>query len=179
MPANPDAIRRAMTTAARLERHWLNREPGTGSRYLPWMPFSIPAYIELVAEALPEAPGNRFLDVGCGIGTKMLLAREIFGLDVAGIEASPVYAEQAKTLGLDVLVIDAADFGGYDGYDLIWFYRPVRDPDLQAALEKAVWDQVAPGAVVIGANLEAPPADWHIILDDWERKRGIWMKPPA
>jgi SAM-dependent methyltransferase len=167
-----------MTQAARLEREWLGKDPGTDSRYLPWMPFSIPAFIALAAEALPETSGNRFLDIGAGAGTKMLLAREIFGLRVTGIEVSAAYAERARALGLHVLAADAADFTGYGQFDLIWLYRPFRDIDAQAALEKTVWDQMAPGAVVIGANLEAPPPDHHVILDDWERKRGIWMRPP-
>jgi hypothetical protein len=91
MSPDPDYIREVMTQAARLEREWLGKDPGTDSRYLPWMPFSIPAFIALAAEALPETSGNRFLDIGAGAGTKMLLAREIFGLRVTGIEVSTAH----------------------------------------------------------------------------------------
>lgn len=178
MPPDPDALREVLARAARLEREWSGRDPGTSSRYLPWMPFSIPAYIALLAEALPEAPGNRMLEIGPGPGSKMILARELFGLDVTGIEVSRAYAERARHEGLDIITGDAADFRRYGAYDLIWFYRPFRDPDFEAILEKIVWEGMAPGAVVIGAGLEAPPPDWHALLDDWERKRGIWMKPP-
>jgi hypothetical protein len=175
---DPDAVRAAMTTAERLEKEWLGVDPGTDPRFLPWMPFPIPSFISLVAEAFPKAPGNSLLGVGCGIATKEMLAREIFGLRVTGIEASRVYAEQAKALGVHVLVGDAANFPDYGRYALIWFYRPIDDPVLQAALEKTVWDQMAAGAVVICANLEAPPTDWHELLSDWEARRAILMKPP-
>jgi trans-aconitate methyltransferase len=178
MPPDPDAVRRAIVTATRLEKTWSGKIPGTDPRYLPFMPFSIPAFIALLAEALPEAPGSRFLDIGCGPGTKMLIAQDLFGLHAVGIDRVPEYVTAARLLGLNASEADAADYGNYAGYDILWFYRPIRDPGLQAALEKTVWDQMAPGAVVIGANLEAPPPDHHVILDDWERKRGIWMRPP-
>lgn len=176
---DPDAIRRALVTAARLEREWAGKVAETDPRYLPLMSFSIPAFVSLVAEALPEAPGNRFFDIGCGPGAKMLVAHELFGLYAAGIDRVPEYTDAARQLGMDVTTGDAAGYAYYGAHDLIWFYRPCRDPALQAALEKAVWDQVKPHAVVIGASLEAPPPGWHVILDDWERKRGIWMKPPV
>ncbi len=171
-------LREMIRQATQLERDWLGRVAETDRRYTPWMPFSLPQYVALLAEALPEAPGDRFLEIGSGPGSKMLIARELFGLEVHGIEFNPEYAREAVSLGLHVMTGDAADFGDYHRYDLIWFHRPFRDPDSQAALEKRVWDDMAPGAVVITANLEGPPPPdrFHIILDDQEIRRGIYMK---
>lgn len=179
MTSRPAEIRTALQLAARLDREWMGRVPGTDHRYTPWMPYSIPEFLMMALEALPEADGDTFLDIGAGVGTKMLLAREILGLDVHGIERVPEYAAQARQLGLDVEEADAAGWKGYGDYSLIWFNRPFRDRDAQAGLEARVWEEAAPGAVVICANLEnPPPSSWFVTLDDWEVRRGVWVKPP-
>ena len=111
----------------------------------------------------------------------MLLARELFGLDVAGIEVNPVYAGRAADLGLDVVVADALDYARYGEADLIWLYRPCRDPDTEAALEKVIWDAMAPGAVIFGDALESPPPPSRFwpVLEDIGTPRGIWRKLAA
>jgi SAM-dependent methyltransferase len=166
-----------------LEREWMQKvpeDPGTRLTYAPWMPFNIPAFENLLFDAFCEAPGNRFLEIGCGIGTKMLLAREFYGLDVFGIERVPEYVAQAVKLDLDVAEADAAGWYNYGAFDLIWFNRVFRDPVTEAALELQVWEDMAPGAVVMCANLNAPPPPgWLIVLDDLELHRGAWQKPLA
>jgi protein-L-isoaspartate O-methyltransferase len=172
-----------MRKAAQLDRDWMRKVPEDVRNrrlYTPWMPFSIPAFVALLAEALPEVPGDRFLEVGCGPGSKMLIAREIFGLDVHGVERSDEMAAAARTLGLDAETADAAAWDGYGKHDVVWFNRPFRDPGTQQQLEDLVWRDMAPGAVVIVANLEhPPPSQWLVVLDDWEIRRGIYMKPLA
>lgn len=178
MRPDPDALRETMKLTARLEREWAGKIPDTDKSRCPWMPFPMHAFISLLDEAFAVAPGNRMLEIGPGPGGKMLRARDQYGLDVTGIEIVPEYAAEAGRHGLDVRLGDAADFEDYGSYDLIWFYRPFRDPDLQANLEKLVWDQMAPGAVVICAGLETQPPDppfWPE-LDDWEMRRGIYRK---
>ncbi len=142
------------------------------------MPFPLFDYIALLAEAMPVLEGSRLLEVGCGIGSRMLVAQEIFGLDVSGFDRVDEYVAQAVKLNLNVWVDDALAFAGYGNYDVLWFNRPFRDPVPQRELEAKVWDAMAPGAVVICANLEAPPPRaWMTVLDDWEVRRGIWWKP--
>jgi SAM-dependent methyltransferase len=177
MLPDPSAIRESMKLTTRLEREWTGKIQDTDKSRCPWMPFPMHAYISMLDEAFLAAPGNRFLDIGCGVGTKMIRARDQYGMDVTGIEIVPEYAAEAGRHGLDVRIGDAADYGGYGDHDLIWFYRPFRDPDLQAALEKLVWDGMAAGAVVMTAGLEAPPPGFIPWLDDLELKRGIWIKP--
>lgn len=182
MPPDPRAIREALALSARLEHEQSRKRlPQPDERFLPWMPYQIPGFLALLAEAIPAAPGSRFLDVGAGIGTKMLLAREIFGLDVTGTEISPELAAQAAGLGLDIVCGDALDYAGYGAHDLIWLYRPCRDPDTEAALEKVIWDAMAPGAVILGDALESPPpADrFWLVLEDMGTPRGIWRKLPS
>lgn len=176
----PEQIRQAMLTAAELDRKWMGKAP-QDSRYTPWMPFPAAEFVTMLAEAITEADGGTFLEIGCGIGTRMLMADVIFGLDVQGIERVPEYVEQARQLGLQVKEADAAGWDGYGNYDILWFNRPFRDRALEYQLERQVWEDMKPGAVVMCANLEAPPPSsrFAIVVDDWEARRGVWMKPPA
>ncbi len=172
-------VRSAMTTAAELDRKWLRADVGheDTSRYTPWIPFPLYDFVALMAEALPETAGDRFLEVGCGVGSKLLLAGTVFGLNARGIERVPEYVAEARRHGLAVDAADALDYPGYGDFDLLFFNRPLADPVLQAALEAKIWCEVPAGAVVIGANLEAPPpASWYPVLDDGEVRRWISQK---
>ncbi len=176
----PGEIAAAITTAQELDRTWMASQAGRDdpARFTPWMPFPLFEYVALLAEAMPVLEGSRLLEVGCGIGTRMLIAQELFGLDVHGFDRVPEYVAQAGKLGLDATEADALTFGDYGNYDAVWFNRPFRDPVPQRELEARVWDAMAPGAVVIAANLEAPPPQtWLMVLNDWEVRRGIWWKP--
>ena len=175
------AVAAAMSKAALLDQQWQRKVPETDRRYTPFMPFSKPALVALVAEALPAvtpARGDiRALAVGCGPGSDLLILRDIFGMDATGFDRVPEYAAAARSLGLKADEADAEHYYGYGKFQLIWFNRVARDAEIQARIEARVWRQAATGAVVIGANLEAPPPGWLTILDDWEIRRGIWMKP--
>lgn len=180
MSKRTQQIRDMISTTISLDREWLGRT-GAGrdepELYLPWMPFSWPDFIALVAEALPETTGDKFLDIGAGVGSKMMLAEEIFGLDVRGIERVPEYVKEARQRGLIVTEADALGWDGYCDYDLIFFNRPFFSQQRQAELEQQVWADMKPGAVVIGVNLLAPPpATWNLLLDDGEVRRWVLQK---
>lgn len=163
-----------------LDSAWMRDPVGHDDEqhFTPWMPFPLFDFIALVAEALPELQGPQFLEIGCGIGTRMKVAKEFFGLHVQGFDRVPAYVEQAVKLALDTEEADALEYDGYGKFDLIWFNRPFNDQKLQVQLEEKVWADMRPGAVVIAANLlNQPPSNWWLVLDDWEVRRGIWQKP--
>jgi SAM-dependent methyltransferase len=147
---------------------------------LPWMPFQPADFLSIVFECVPELAGREFLDVGCGPGTKMLLASHFFGLSAWGVEIVPAMADAARSYG-NVMCTDALRLppGSYDGMDLIWLYRPFRDKLLEEQLEARVMDEMKPGAVLAGGQWEHCPAEygWITVVDDWELRRGAWMKP--
>jgi SAM-dependent methyltransferase len=155
-----------------------NRQDPT---YLPWMPFQIGEFTSFMTEIVAEANGSWFLDIGCGIGTKMLLARELFGLDPHGIEVDIAMAKRASTkFPYAVICADAlADFYAYTAADIIWMYRPFRNAELQDKLEAQVMESMKPGAILAGAKwqMDRPPKGWITVIDDWELKAGAWMKP--
>lgn len=180
MSASSKKIGDTLRMVRDLDREWIAHPAGRDEpeRSLPWMPFPVFDFIALTAEALPEASGEKFLDVGCGIGTKMLLADQIFGLDTFGIERVPEYARQARQLGLAVTTGDALTWDKYGEFDLIFLNLTFRDPGLQNQLEQKAWSDAKSGAVVIGVNLLGrPPESWWLGMEDMDLKRGIWSKP--
>jgi hypothetical protein len=108
----------------------------------------------------------------------MLLARDLFGLDVRGFDRVPEYVEAAKEHHLEVATQDALAFQDYGKYDIVFLNRPCREPTLERELERKVWAQMRRGAVLIEMNCEMRPPEmrWLVITDDWESKRGIWLK---
>lgn len=177
-----ERLQGVIRTAGRVSDTWrqkITQGDDERPRFLPWMPFPRPVFAGMLYEAAAESPGDRFLAIGCGPGPEMLIARELFGLDAHGFDRVPEYVDAACELGLDAIVADALTWPGYGHYDIIWFNRPFRDPAPEQVLEDKVWADMRPGAVVMCANLEhPPPSRWPLILDDWEARRGIWMKPP-
>jgi hypothetical protein len=176
-----------LARASQLDRDWQRKVPEDDRRYIPWVPFSLPAFVSMLAEAVKGlaeygVPGGsrdlRFFEVGCGPGPKMLVARDLFGLDVRGIDRNDEYVAAARSLGLPADVADATTYGNYGWAHVTWFNQVARDPGIQRAAEAAVWRGAQPGSVVMCANLEdRPPSSWLPVLDDWEARRGIWRKP--
>lgn len=182
-------LARLFARAAQLDREWqgkVTQDEADKALYTPWMPFQVYQFMALVPEAMAwfaDEQGRQditALEIGCGPGSKLLLMRDHFSLDAHGIDREPQYVAAARSLGLSAEVADAERYAGYGRFDLIWFNRVARDPAIQLAIEHAVWAGMRPGAVVICANLEYPPPQaWIPVLDDWELRRGIWVKPPG
>lgn len=130
--------------------------------------------------------GNVVMTGNCGIGTRMLIAHELYGLDCHGIDRVPEYVAAAQGMlpedatGVTAEVADALGWDGYGKYDIVWFNRVFSDRELQRKLEYQVWTGMRPGAVVIAANLEnPPPANWWPVLieADPSVRRWINQKP--
>ena len=97
----------------------------------------------------------RFLDVGCGGGLKVLSARQYFE-QAAGLEFDKGYVAQAEALfaasstgGCHVIHADGLLYEGYDTYDVIYFYRPMRDMDLLRQLEHQITKHALRGTLII------------------------------
>ena len=151
-----------------------------GERNTPWMPFNLFDFFALAFEAVPLIPDpGLFLDVGAGPGSKMILAREVLGLDVHGFERSDVLAALGRTIGLDIATANAEDWTGYGKYGCVWLNRPLRAAAAELFLEERVYGEMTPGAVLICANTETrPPQPWIVVNDSWQDlRRGAWIKP--
>jgi hypothetical protein len=145
-----------------------------------WMPFQLADFIAILSEVVIEAGGIEFLEVGSGVGTKSLVARELFGLNISGIEYDETLVTVAAQRGRGpVWQGDALAYPGrYDKADIIWMYRPFKDPVLQEQLEDRIYTEMKPGAIVAGGHLEHKPVGfWAPIFEDWDGvSRGAWKK---
>ncbi|MDO9526122.1 MAG: hypothetical protein Q7J57_11425, partial [Gemmobacter sp.] len=114
----------------------------------------IHAALRIALARQPTAP-LRFLDVGCGGGIKVLQAAQCFAL-ADGLEYDPGYVEVARSMlssllqdRAQVFHADALTFDRYGDYDVIYFYRPMRDPDLLIQLEDRILAHARPGTLLI------------------------------
>ena len=115
-----------------------------------------------------------FLEVGCGLGLKLLAAQEQFA-HVTGIEYDPRRADAAQammdrahlhlteadnapspwlrgTAPQSRAVVhsgDALEFDDYGGFDVIYAYRPIADPELRTRLERRIIAEARPGTLLI------------------------------
>lgn len=145
-----------------------------------WMPFQLADFVAIMTEVMCVTNGVEFLEVGSGVGTKSMVARYMFGLHTYGIEYDETLATVARQKSRGpVWVGDALAYpDNYGNYDVIWMYRPFRDPELQDSLEKRIYQEMRPGAILAGAGLENAPDGWTTVVDDYDTgNRGAWQKP--
>lgn len=98
---------------------------------------------------------SRFLDVGCGGGLKVLSAANFFER-ADGLEFDPGYVATAQQIfkasetgRCHVIEADGLTFENYGDYDVIYFYRPMRDPALLRQLEEQIIQTAQPGTLII------------------------------
>jgi hypothetical protein len=120
-----------------------------GDRF-SFVPFPCGAFIDLLYEAffvLDQDRTKKFLDVGCGMGTKVVLACSLF--DAYGIECEKEYVDKANLLGLNrVGHVDAFLFDKYDIFDVIYYYRPIHDYDKYRMFEQKIHKEAKSGAII-------------------------------
>jgi SAM-dependent methyltransferase len=162
------------------ERDWSimwprQADPG----YVGFMPFNLARFVMFLTDAVSEAPGDRFLDVGCGPGTKVLLAAMLYDLDAAGIDILPMYISAARAHGVPATYMDAREFNGYADFDIVYLNRPVKG-DGQAKLEAQIMNAMRPGAVLMLMNGVYHPGQqlgWEPVAEEWDTLDGVWRKP--
>src|ERR1700722_2231215 len=122
------------------------------------MPYQPADFLAIMSDCVANARGKQFLDVGCGPGTKMTLAQQIFGLYPVGIEIDAEMAAVAKGwFGASVYEDDALAFPAhrYEGFDIIWLYRPFKDSVKEDELERLIMHRMKPGAILAGGAWES------------------------
>lgn len=134
-------------TLHRLETRWHLPIPDA-SIWHAYDPLPLALFLDGIRAAIRYAPGNRFLDLGCGIGTKLAFMHGI-GYQVTGIDRVSHYIEAARELIQEATLIEADifDLASFDA-DIIFMYRPARDDQLEDALERHVVAGMNLGAVL-------------------------------
>ncbi len=125
-------------------------EATTENEEYRFVPLPNEAFVDLVIDAfcaLGMNKNKRFLDVGAGFGSKVLLASPLF--DAYGFDCVDRYVKQAQQLlGDKVFLADALTFDRYYEYDVVYYYRPIKDNDLYFQLERRIYDALRPGMLV-------------------------------
>lgn len=136
--------------------------------FVPVEPFLLVREFEMLSQALSEderwsghkVEPAKFMDAGCGVGNVLQFARTVFftrnKMLFHGIEYDERTADRAEwflncEMNKDFKIIrgDILTFRNYVDYDIIYFYRPFYNYDLQDKFELYVREQMKVGAVLI------------------------------
>jgi SAM-dependent methyltransferase len=145
-----------------------------------FIPLDMDNFVELfdfayMAITVGREPGPvKFIDVGCGIGTKVLAAQKSgrFGYDVEayGIDKEPRYVKAARSLlavtkgrvvAKERIIEGDALKHNYGAYDILYFYRPLSNAELQAKLELRILSTMKKGAIICAVGAQSPDLGWR------------------
>ena len=177
-----------------------------------YIPLILNAFIEQVELAarlmrcLTTTKPIKFIDVGCGIGTKVLAASYVLqswaqpldgSVEVYGIEYSPEYVAVARSMmsesidelghhrstaqaNANCIIQGDALLYDYSPYNLVYFYCPLDDRKKQIELEERIVSTVQKGAFIL-ANLTKgphfnPPMKAKCGAKVREVARNIWIR---
>ncbi len=98
---------------------------------------------------VPDRTQKAFLEVGCGVGTKLYLAKTHCSFRrIHGIEINKTYANIARQMvnsPAAVSLMDAREFPDYHRFDVIYSYAPMRGPASEE-LFSIIREKMKPGA---------------------------------
>ncbi len=133
--------------------------------WVGYLPYPAERFAQLIAAAAPFAAPRTFIDLGAGVGTKMLIAHAA-GLDVFGVDEDAELIEAAHQLGMPVFRHDVRT-APVAGYGVVYINHPLAGAQSEAALEQRVRAQLSPGAILISVHSQLPPpagAHWETLL---------------
>jgi len=157
-----------------LEQEWVRREVPHPPDCFGWAPAPIGLFQELLQVAVEHTDGGRFLDVGSGIGTKLMLAQQA-GFQVEGVEQLDELVAVADEHGLTTHQADARGWDGYANYDVVYVNHPLANTEIEEPFEAWLHQQLKPGVVLIQVNDCLAP-NWPALLDNREAWNGVWQR---
>ena len=101
----------------------------------------VSAVLELV-DRVPLTRGDRFVDIGSGLGQVVLLVHLLTGVEAVGLEVVPAYVEQARDeadrLGVDGVSFSVGDARDADlcGGTVYFLFSPFKGEMLQTVLNR-------------------------------------------
>ncbi len=146
-----------------------------GDTNFGFIPFPCGLFADLLLDAFALSNHDRskkFLDIGSGFGSKVILASVLF--DAYGIDYNAKHVEKARQLGLNrVGHCDAFKFDRYDIFDFIYYYRPIQNQILCREFELQVWEEAKVGAMIapMGTVLE-----WDTECPNAEKMGKFWYR---
>ena|SRR5579872_3330439 len=166
-----------------------------------YVSYSFGHFLSHIEEAHQIVGKTKFLDVGCGIGSKTHLAGLFF--DSYGIELNSDYHKVAKDVNVPrkffkygryknlkkknrIFKKDALEFD-YSPYGVIYFFRPLNEPSLQKKLEQQIFETAKPMTIIIPIyaestfpnyirHLPTPSGEIYMKIKDDERAEKVHNK---
>lgn len=122
---------------------------------------------------------RRFLDVGCGLGTKVFFANQL-GWRAAGIEQNRKYVAIAQELnsGYEIFRRNALRFKDYNQYDVIFLYWPMPSRENMAKLLRRIFKRMKPNSCFVRSTLWGHD-DLVPKTGFTELHPGVFLKHPA
>jgi hypothetical protein len=170
-PERQDEILRLMNEMIGIEASYTNME--ADDIHWGYRPYPIGGFGRMLQTAIRsfENPnGLNFLEVGSGPGTKILFAKEVFGIASTGFDIDPKAVRDANEMFeargakyLHTWIQDAEAYSAYDAYDIVFSNRPLRDYDREVQLEQRVFEDMLVGSVLILGNPLSMPAGWELL----------------
>jgi trans-aconitate methyltransferase len=157
-----------------LEALWTGQSDD--ERYFGFQPFALPDFRGYLRQTLALFEPDRFVDVGCGIGSKILAVQEELDVVGLGIDRVPEFVAEARRLGVDAEEGDAFDWTGYRPGDLVYLNCPCVPRELEAELEQRVFAHLPSGAAIWLVNAVVQPEGWSQLWLDWDCRAGAWLK---
>jgi trans-aconitate methyltransferase len=164
------------------EHAWLPTELPPHSEFYSYISFDNAVFVRTLELVRDLTEGRQFVDVGCGIGTKLVLAH-VMGFAVTGIECREQYAATAHWVCPDAKIenADARGYWPYDAFDVVYMYRPIQSGEGQAALDAWIYERARPGALLVSDGSFAAQGAELLTGAACERGRGytlnVWRKP--
>lgn len=150
-PTRHDPLLAADQTLQALEALWAPPHPDwAGEKFYGREALPLPAFID--GMSVVGEPSNRsFLDVGCGVGSKVHLTRMLGWTYLCGFDIYAPYVEAARILcpwpECDLSVCDAYEFTEYTKYDVVYMYRLCVDDKEEKELEHFIASRMKPGSL--------------------------------
>jgi SAM-dependent methyltransferase len=131
----------------KLEERW-TPPADPGHSFFDYSPLPLREFKDGIDTARNNTNGNRYLEVGCGIGTKLALMHHL-GWEVTGIDIYQPYLDVARELCPEAKLIcaDMRDIQFFDA-DVVFMYRPGFTQEMEWALELWLADNIALGTIL-------------------------------
>lgn len=106
-----------------------------------------------VARRATPARSPRFLECGSGFGFVAALAREL-GFTVTGVGVEASYVETSRRLFPSVRVeeADLLAFDRFGQFDVVYYYGPFSDHEVQARFERRIEADLRPGGIILASR---------------------------
>ena len=122
------------------------------------IPLNIRQFYKLMLQAKTYYENNidmhkqpKFVDAGCGIGDKMLIA-SFLGMNAYGIEINKEYHKIVRNMfGESKVILGDIRTQSYKDYDIIYYYSPIKHVHGRK-FERKVEDDMKIGAILIPCN---------------------------